>query len=210
MHNKILIFLLLILITKVNAQGYREIYYPGVQDVEVLELDFWIEDGGKISEVMRVPEKSTFDNPELVNKLIAMLEKDPMGNYTGEKIKAQFTIKLINPKYKNRKLTAEECEKLDFLKDGKFVYLDPAYADFVVERSGQNQVEKSGKKIIKGEIEWLSNCEYNIFNPESENKSNFKKTDIVHVEIIGLLNNYTVVYKSVLNGETYTGLMRKL
>lgn len=197
-------------ITKVCGQGYKEIYFSGVKDVEVLVLDFWLEKGGRISDVKRVADKSTYDNTENVANLIKALEEKPFNDYEGEKIRVQFIIKLINPKYENYNLTEEECKKVNFLRDGQFIYTDPMYSGVVVERHGQNQIEKKSEKIlVKGQIEWLSDCSYNLLYPEGE-KSGFKKADIVHVEIIGLLDSSTVVYRSIINGQIITGIMKKL
>jgi hypothetical protein len=210
MRYKLLLFLLLFQITKGHSQGYKEIYFPGVKNLEILVFDFWLEDGGKISDIKKVSEKSTYDNPELVKNLIGMLEKTPFGEYKGKKIRMTFTIKLINPKYENQRLTDQECEKLEFLRNGKFIYTDPSFSDIVVERQDGNQIEKSEKIFIKSQIEWLSNCKYNLRNPEAKQKSGYKKSDIVHVEIIGVLDNNNVIYKSTLNDQVYTGEMKKL
>lgn len=210
MRFKLIVFLLIFQITSSYAQGYKEIYFIGVPDLEILVFDFSLEAGGKITDIKRNSEKSTYDNPEIVNKLISMLEENPVGDYDGEKIQANFTIKLINPKYENAKLTSEDCEKLDFLREGKFVYVDPNISDLIVERKQGYQTEKSETKNLKSEIKWLSNCQYTLFNPEPVGDPGFKKSDVVDVEIIGVLANNTVIYKALLNDQVYTGVMRKL
>ena len=210
MVYKSLLFIFLFQINNLAGQEYKEIYFPGVENVEVLTLDFWIENGGKISDVRRNPEKSTYDNLELIRNLTTTLESDSLREYKGEKIRMNYVIKLINPKYQHSKLTDKECEKLSFLKNGKFIYMDPNFKGIVVERNNETQTETYPNFVIESQINWLSNCEFNLFNIKTGNNSGFKKSDIVYVKIIGIINNATVVYRSILNGDIITGVMKKL
>ncbi|UMY64686.1 MULTISPECIES: hypothetical protein [unclassified Flavobacterium] len=209
MRYKILTVVLLFQVLSAFGQNYKEIYFPGVDDIETLVIRFWLEKGGKMTDITRVAERTTFDNEKMIDGFISLLERNVFEGYKGERIKLQFTLKLINPKYENSTLPEEQCKELGFLKEGRFIYKDPDFAGIIVERTGDDQIETGPGQRITSKVKWISDCEFELINPGSDT-TGMRSDAVIHVKVIGVLDNQTVVYRSTWHNEVFTGIMQKI
>jgi hypothetical protein len=105
-------------------------------------------------------------------------------------------------------VSAKECASM---REGVFVY-GSSTDDIKIHFLGSKHVEmhNGGKQFIKSDIEWVSDCEYQLILEEiTVADFPFKKGDIMRVRILKM-EGPEINYLSTANGRSWEGRMLKI
>ncbi len=211
---KEIVFLITICFTTNSfSQIENEFYVDDAKKVDIVTLNFCVGKDGKTTQVKVVPEKTTYNNLENIGKIIEYLksaEYDPENSFSNNCHDLSFGF--INQKYQDKHLNSSEFELCEKLKTGSFQYDNPLYADTVIERNNDIQIEKTAKDIFKYKIEWPQPNKYILtYSETSDPQYNYLLGEKINVEIIDVMENGEYVYKSeLLNRIFVTGTIRKI
>lgn len=123
----------------------------------------------------------------------------------------KFVAKFLIPLLFVASFGAGEVQNCAILKNNSFVY-KLAKKDVLVQFGEENHVEyhQDKKYYIKSNIEWISDCEYNlIIQDVTLPDFPFRLGSKLHIKITKVKGD-RVYYKSTMGGRTWEGKMTKI
>lgn len=211
MKFKLLLFILAFSIISCNEHKRikTEYYVTDVEVVEYLTVNYCVSENGKSQSVSIVPEKTTYNNQEIINKIL--LQKYPTSSHMNGNC-YDYTYRFINKKYENKILSKTDCEKCAGFKTGNFKYVNVLYPNKLITRTDSTEISRSEDSEIVCTISWQSPCEYSLtYISGSDSKYDFIIGKTAKVQIIDILPNGDYVYKaSLLDEPPLIGVLRKL
>ncbi|MCB0448107.1 MAG: hypothetical protein KDD03_11465, partial [Gelidibacter sp.] len=129
----------LLLIFFVSLSSYSQVqtvfFVEDVDTIEVITVNFCVNDEAKISEVNIIPEKSTYRNEIEIKKLINYLKG--IQYYPDSKLRNNCydsTFDFVNKKYENAKLGVSDYSKCRNFRTGNYLYDDFRFSDTKIKR----------------------------------------------------------------------------
>lgn len=193
----------LLLIFFVSLSSYSQVqtvfFVEDVDTIEVITVNFCVNDEAKISEVNIIPEKSTYRNEIEIKKLINYLKG--IQYYPDSKLRNNCydsTFDFVNKKYENAKLGVSDYSKCRNFRTGNYLYDDFRFSDTKIKRGKKIQKETSKNFNEKYIISWPNPCRYELeYATVNDKKNEHLIGKSIIVEIIAILEN-GYVYKSKL------------
>ena len=214
-ENKILMkfILLFFLSLNINAQIQQEFYVEDAVNVELLTVNFCVDNIGKTSSVTIIPEKTTYKNQENINQVVEY--RKSIEYFPDSKLRNNcydYTFRFINRKYENKKLDSLKIPICKLFRSGTFKYNDGINLETTIDRNNETQIEKSKGETSKYKIEWTNDTNYILTYIEVSNKeSEYLVGEKIYVEIIEILDEESYVYKSnLLDRTVVTGIIKKI
>ncbi|AXB55985.1 hypothetical protein [Flavobacterium fluviale] len=197
----------------INAQIQDEFFVDDVKTIDILTVNFCVDNLGKTSSVVVIPEKTTYENQQNIAKVVEYQKN--IEYYPDSKLRNKcfdFIFKFINSKFENKKLEKSKFSKCKEFKNGTFKYNDGSYLDIIIERDDKFQIEKSPTDFSKYQIEWTDDTNYVLTYLELSNKKlEYLIGEKIYVEIIDILEDGSYVYKSNLLDRTLiTGIIKRI
>lgn len=200
-------------ITQITTAQVQKIFYvDDVETIEIVTVEFCVNDEAKIDKVTVLPEQTTYFSEETIEELKEYLLGIQF--YPESKLRNDChssTFEFVNYKYQNASIPDSESHKCHKFKTGKYEYADLRYKDVKISRTKSKQIEKGKTFKAKYKVTWPSPCEYNLtytWVREAENKPLLGKT--IHVKIIGVLEN-SYIYTAILEDRPQSiGEIKKL
>lgn len=196
-----------------NAQVQDEFFVNDVDNIDLLTVNFCVDNYGKTSSVTVIPEKTTYKNQENIKKVVEY--RKSIEYYPNSKLRNNcydYIFKFINSKFKDKKLDNSKISKCLEFKNGTFKYNDGSYSDIIIERDEKFQIEKNQSDFSKYKIEWTDETNYILTYLEVSNKNlDSLIGEKIYVEIIDILEDGSYVYKSnLLNRTLITGIIKRI
>lgn len=196
-----------------NAQIQQEFYVDDATNVELLTVNFCVDNNGKTSSVIVIPEKTTYKNQENIRQVIEY--RKSIEYYPDSKLRNNcydYTFRFINKKFENKKLDSQKIPKCKLFRNGIFKYNDGINSETTIERNNEFQVEKDNNVIFNYKIEWTSDTNYILTYIEvSDKKYDYLLGEKIDVEIVEILEDGSYVYKSNLLDRTITtGIIKRI
>lgn len=196
-----------------NAQVQDEFFVNDVDNIDLLTVNFCVDNYGKTSSVTVIPEKTTYKNQENIKKVVEY--RKSIEYYPNSKLRNNcydYIFKFINSKFKDKKLDNSKISKCLEFKSGTFKYNDGSYSDIIIERDEKFQIEKNQSDFSKYKIEWTDETNYILTYLEVSNKNlDSLIGEKIYVEIIDILEDGSYVYKSnLLNRTLITGIIKRI
>jgi hypothetical protein len=219
MKSKILVIFTLVLLscknrnsnnTKLSTKDFNskienQVYVDDVEIVEVVSLNFCIDNFGNTNNVSLIPDKTTYKNNNNIKSVIEYrknIKQLPNSKLLNNCYDYNFNF--INSKYENKHLETSKYKECEKLKTGFFTYQSILYPNTTIERNNEFQIEKVGKWFSKYKIEWQTPATYTLTYIEvSDKESDYLIGEKIFVEIIDILENGNYVYKSNLLDRTF-------
>ncbi|MCD4792360.1 MAG: hypothetical protein K8R54_03940 [Bacteroidales bacterium] len=214
MKFKLSLLILVLSLISCNEQKHIEnvSYVTDVEVVEYLTFNYCVDKNSKSKSVTIVPEKSTYKNQEIINKILLQNKyiESKDGKMNGNCY--DYTYRFINKKYENKIVSETDCKKYAQFKTGNFKYVSVLYPNTLITRTDSIQIEKSGDSEFVCTISWQSPCEYSLtYINVSKKKYDFFIGKTTKVQIIDMLPNGDYVYKANFLDQTFViGIMKKL
>jgi len=210
---KIINFLFLLFYLNISAQIQDEFFVNDVNSIELLTVNFCVDNLGKTSSVVIIPEKTTYKNQENIAQVVAY--RKGIEYYPDSKLRNNcydFIFRFINARFENKKLEESKVSKCREFKNGIFKYNDGAYSDIIIERDEKFQIEKNQNDFSKYKIDWINDTNYMLTYLELSDKNlQYLIGEKIHVEIIEILEDGSYVYKSNLLDRTrITGIIKRI
>lgn len=195
------------------AQIHQEFYVDDATNVELLTVNFCVDNNGKTSSVIVIPEKTTYKNQENIRQVIEY--RKSIEYYPDSKLRNNcydYTFRFINKKFENKKLDSQKIPKCKLFRNGIFKYNDGINSETTIIRNNEFQVEKDNTVIFKYKIEWTSDTNYILTYIEvSDKKYDYLLGEKIDVEIVEILEDGSYVYKSNLLDRTITtGIIKRI
>ncbi len=196
-----------------NAQIQQEFYVDDATNVELLTVNFCIDNIGKTSSVTIIPEKTTYKNQENIRQVVEY--RKSIEYYPDSKLRNNcydYTFRFINKKFENKKLDSLKIPQCELFRNGTFKYDDGSNSGITIERNNETQIEKDKNKTSKYKIEWTNDTNYILtFIEVSDKQSEYLIGEKIYVEIIEILENESYVYRSNLLDRTIvTGIIKRI
>ncbi|WP_291117865.1 hypothetical protein [Empedobacter sp. UBA7248] len=196
------------------AQMQTEFYLDDVKnDIEYLTLNFCVDNSGKTSLVKVLPEKSIYQNKEIISQIIEYRKNIEYYSETDLKNNCYDQIfTFINTNLKDAHINETEFDELKKFRTGNFQYGDLNYKDVNIYRTENFQIEEFQGEVSKYNIEWVKPNSYILTYLEvSKEEYKYLLGEKINVEIIKLIDANTYVYKSNLLNRTFIiGIMKKI
>jgi len=210
---KLITSLFFFLYLTTNAQVQDEFFVDDANNIEILTVNFCVDNFGKTSSVTVIPEKTTYKNQENIQKVVEY--RKGIEYYPDSKLRNNcydYIFKFINPKFKDKKLDSSKISKCLEFRSGTFKYNDGSYSDVIIERDDEFQLEKSQDDVSKYKIDWIDETNYTLTYLEVSNrKLDYLIGQKIYVEIIEILDDDSYVYKSNLLDRTLiTGIIKRI
>ena len=196
-------------VTKIKRQYFTD----DVKNVELLAVNYCVDNNGQISSVVINPEKTNYKNQEKINLAIENLKKI----YYSEDSKLRnncydYIFVFANTKYENKKLDASKISKCDNLRTGTFKYSDGSFPEMTIIRDDKFQTEKNLHQTSTFRIEWSDNTNYSLTYVKGSNKRlDSLIGSKIYVEIIDILDDENYVYKATLLDKSIViGILKKI
>lgn len=209
---KFILSIFFLISLNINAQIQQEFYVDDANNVELLTVNFCIDNIGKTSSVTIIPEKTTYKNQENIRQVVEY--RKSIEYYPDSKLRNNcydYTFRFINKKFENKKLDSLQIPKCEIFRNGTFKYNDGINSETTIERNNETQIEKDKNETYKYKIEWTSPTNYILTYIEvSEKESEYLLGEKIYVEIIEILEDESYVYKSNLLDRTIvTGIIKR-
>lgn len=210
---KILAFVFFLFCLGTNAQIQQEFFADDVNNIELLTVNFCIDNYGKTSSVTILPEQTTYKNQANINQVVEY--RKSIEYYPDSKLRNNcydYTFRFVNPKYKNKKIEDSKISMCKEFKNGTFKYNDDSFPNLTIERDHNYQTEKSHDHFSKYKIDWINDTNYVLtFLEVSDKDSSYLIGEKIYVEIIDILDDGSYVYKSNLLDRTFTtGIIKRI
>jgi hypothetical protein len=197
----------------INAQTQDEFFVDDVDNIDLLTVNFCVDNDGKTSSVNVIPEKTTYKNHENIQKVVEY--RKGIEYYPDSKLRNNcydYIFKFINIKFKDKKLDNSKFSKCLEFRNGTFKYNDGSYSDIIIERDYKFQLEKNQNEFSKYKIDWIDETNYVLTYLEVSNKKlDYLIGQKIYVEIIDILDDGSYVYKSNLLDRTLiTGIIKRI
>lgn len=197
----------------ISAQIQQEFYVDDATNVELLTVNFCVDNNGKTSSVIVIPEKTTYKNQENIKQVLEY--RKSIEYYPDSKLRNNcydYTFRFINKKFENKKLDTPKIPKCEVFRNGMFKYNDGIYSETTIERNNEIQIEKDKNETFKYKIEWTSDTNYILTYIEVSGKEyDYLLGEKIYVEIIEILEDGSYVYKSNLLDRTITtGIIKRI
>jgi|TARA_R100000479_G_scaffold51000_2_gene23973 hypothetical protein len=211
--NKILLVVLLVF-SNTYGQIQKKFFVEDVKSIEYVTVNFCVNNEAKISKVMVVEDKTTYENEYYIEQLRQYLLE--VEYYPDSKLKNNCydsTFEFINSTYEKKSLDKDECKACEEFKTGRYEYRHVLYKDTKIKRKRkvQREIGEEDKQIYY--IKWLSNCTYVLtYKRMTEPRLKHLIGKEIYVEIIDILDDGSYVYKSKTNfkEEIYYGNIKKV
>ena len=190
-----------------------EFYIEGIKDIEYLSLKFCVDVEGKTSSVKIIPEKTTLKSLETTKQILDY--RKGIEYYPDSKLKNNChdqVFSFINKEFENCSIPENEFNKLNDFKTGTYKYHDIYYANTVITRTENFQIEEHNGEVHKYKIEWTKPNQYILTYLETSVKENeYLLGEKIYVDIVKQIDSLAYVYKSNLLDRTFiTGIIKKV
>lgn len=210
---KFILSIFFLISLNINAQIQQEFYVDDATNVELLTVNFCVDNIGKTSSVTIIPEKTTYKNQENIRQVIEY--RKSIEYYPDSKLRNNcydYTFRFINKKFEDKKLDSLKIPKCELFRRGIFKYNDGINSETIIERNNETQIEKDKNGTSKYKIEWTNDTNYVLTYIEvSDKESQYLLGEKIYVEIIEILEDESYVYKSNLLDRTIvTGIIKRI
>ncbi|MFY0714404.1 hypothetical protein J1D01_12040 [Seonamhaeicola sp. NFXS20] len=190
--------------------SYSQTFVDDVDRVEIVIIDYCVDDNGKRYDISINQEKSTYKNHGWQQGCLEHFKNGkliyPM-KMTGECWQSVYYF--VNSKYQTYELPEEERVKCKAFHRGKFKYENLAYSKTIMKRRKKRQIEKGGLGgTQKYKIKWTDEHKYELETMKmSLKKDKHKEGNLIEVEIIEILNDKTYLYKAYIKNDDNTDVV---
>ncbi len=199
--NKFFLFLILFFFFchSIHSQVQKIFYVDDVETIDLVTVNFCVDDNAKINEVEVIEEKTSYKNKIMIDALIKYLKS--IQYHENSQLKNNCydsTFEFVNKKYEFAELSKNDFSKCEKFKVGRFKYTDFRYENTKIKRRKTKQIEKDTDFKEKYRITWPTPCEYELEYltvNDVKNKSRIGKA--IKIKIVGFIPN-GYVYKSKL------------
>lgn len=191
--------------------GYSQIFVPEIEEIEKVVLDFCLNESSERINVSVNEQKSTYKNTA-IQKSCQALFKNSKIVYPEIMLGtcSQSTYYFFNTKYQTNELNAQDKKRCKAFHNGKFLYVTPDYSSTLIIRNNTEQLEinPNDDDAQQYKVEWLADHIYTLETIKLPTGRNHHQIgDVIHVEIIGIVNATTYLYKSHVIGEESNDLI---
>ncbi|WP_051872817.1 hypothetical protein [Flavobacterium chungangense] len=190
----------------------RQYFVDDSKNVEILSVNYCVDNFGNVSSVAIIPEKTTYKNKEKIKEVIDDLKNIYFSPDSEQRNECHdYNFIFINPKYENNKLDSSKISKCYELRKGTYKYVDGSFPEITIIRNDEFQIEKNQKQTSKFKIEWPNDTNYILTYLTGSNKRlDFFIGRKIYVEIIDILSDGSYVYRATLtDGSLATGILKK-
>ncbi|WP_299246842.1 hypothetical protein [uncultured Aquimarina sp.] len=210
--NKTLFFFALLISAITYSQVQKVFYVEDVKLIDYVTVNFCVNDEAWISEVTVLPEKTTYQNKEVIEKLIQYLKG--IQYYSDSTLRNNCydsTFEFVNKKYEEGKLDEWEYSKCQEFRKGEFRYTDVRYLETRIKRGKKKQRERGKDFKEKYRITWTSDYQYELkYITVNDKKNKHLIGELIKTEIIGITENGYVYRSKLLNQKEVIGVIEKM
>jgi hypothetical protein len=191
----------------------RQYFVDDSKNVELLSVNYCVDNFGNVSSVTIIPEKTTYKNEEKIKQVIEDLKNVYYSSDSEQRNGCHdYIFIFINPKYENKKLDSPKVSRCYELRKGTYKYADGSFPEVTIIRNNEFQIEKNQKQTSTFKIEWPNNTNYILTYLKGSNKKlDFFIGKKIYVEIIDILSDGSYVYRATLtDGSLATGILKKI
>lgn len=199
MKKIILISILFISASLLSAQN--NYFVDDVEYIKDVEVQYCLDGGGRVYDVKVNREFTDYQNEEVIDALLnevrglSVESTEHFDNCFDE----NFTF--INERFQSSSLKEDDFEHLEKFNRGKFAYTSPRYSDTKIVRRKKRQIERTDDGVLKFEIDWIAPNWYTLkYLKVYDAESKFLLGETIHVEIIGVIDEHTYMYRSHIEG----------
>lgn len=198
--------ILLLFFLLIGPKLASQVFVDDIDGIAIIVIDYCVDENGNTYDEKISTEKSTYNDEGWQQGCLESFKKAGLRQPMKMVNQCwQYVYTFINTEYKTKKLSEEGKVKCKIFRKGLYSYDSKAYNKTKIKRKKRRQVEispiKSERLVYK--IDWPKD---NIYTLETLKvtleKDKDKVGDVIHVEIIEILDESSYVYRANFVGDT--------